>query len=200
MVEATSDNARGGRREANARRNRRALELHAMRLFCERGYAEVTVNEIADAALLSTRTFFRYFASKEEVVFQREREYVSHLRHLIAARPPDESPELALARALLRYAEMLQEERDVLIPRMKLLSVTPELLAKGLLLKRQVELEAADQLAQRSRQPLDLRLRTIADARVAALAAASTEWFLSGGEQPYRVLLEEAFTAVGIEY
>ena len=190
----------GGRRRAKALRNRRALEEHALRLFGERGYEGVTVPEIAEAALLSPRTFFRYYASKEEVVFAREREYVRHVRDEIARRPDDEPPRLALARALLSYAEMLQGERDELLPRMHLLSRNPDLLAKGLLFQRYLELEVAEELARRMGEPLDVGKRALAATFAGALAAASMEWFLCEGERPYHEVLAEAFTELGLEY
>ena len=192
--------ASGGRRRAKTRRNRRALEANALRLFEERGYDDVTVSEIAEAALLSTRTFFRYFASKEEVVFHREPSYADQLVAILAARPEVEAPDIAVARALLEYADALHEERNRVLPRMRLLSVTPELLAKGLLLRRELELSAAKELARRCGTPVDVRLRAMAAARVAAFTAASAEWFLCEGERPYRELVEEAFTALGYDF
>ena len=93
----------GGQEGLRARkmaRTRAAIEDAALRLFLERGYAATTIDDIAAAVEVSPRTVLRYFASKEEVLFAREREMVRTLAALLAARPPEE-PLLPAARAAL---------------------------------------------------------------------------------------------------
>ena len=57
-----------GLRERKKEKARAAIQLHTLRLFREQGYEATTVRQIAEAAELSESTFFRYFASKEDVL------------------------------------------------------------------------------------------------------------------------------------
>jgi AcrR family transcriptional regulator len=86
---------------------RQAILDNAKRLFDMRGYDQVTVAEIADAANVSVKTLFTYFRSKEDLVFQDSRLIDSLLAEL-KARPPGTSPAAVVATALtavLRQSE-----------------------------------------------------------------------------------------------
>src|SRR6476660_5668072 len=105
-VETGSEGAeqpRGARsfdlRERKRTRTRLMIQTEALRLFDEKGYAQATVEEIADAAAISPRTFFRYFPSKEDVVIWDE--YDPRALDLLTSRPDDE-PLAEAFRAVLR--------------------------------------------------------------------------------------------------
>lgn len=78
-----------GLRERKKRRTRNALLRAALVLFLSQGYERTTVDEITDAVHVSQRTFFRYFANKEEVVFAlQELVEARFVAELHARRPP----------------------------------------------------------------------------------------------------------------
>ncbi|WP_035741108.1 TetR family transcriptional regulator [Parafrankia elaeagni] len=85
-----------GLREAKKERTREALAAAATRLFTERGYEATTVEDIAAAAEVSPRTFFRYYPLKDDVVTEIFR--MGGFETTVAARPPDE-PVIASLRA-----------------------------------------------------------------------------------------------------
>ncbi len=77
----------------------------AWELFAERGYETTTVAEIARAAGLSRRSFFRYYASKEDVVVETSDQLAERLLAEVAHRPLTEPPLTALQRALVPALE-----------------------------------------------------------------------------------------------
>jgi AcrR family transcriptional regulator len=83
----------GGLRERKKAQTRDAIIEAALELFERKGYDETTVEEIASAADVSQRTFFRYFESKLEVVMAPKSEEDGHdIESLIAGRPDRETP------------------------------------------------------------------------------------------------------------
>src|ERR671918_1677884 len=79
-----------GLRERKKEQTRRTIAAVALDLFETRGYAETTVDDIAAAADVSPRTFFRYFAGKDEAVFERADDVQVAFRALLDSRPTDE--------------------------------------------------------------------------------------------------------------
>jgi len=90
-----------GRREQNKLRTREAIKEAATRLFDDKGFANTTVRDIAQAAGVGERTFFRYFPTKESLVTTQIRELVPRLAQLLRDRPADEAPYQALRMAVL---------------------------------------------------------------------------------------------------
>ena len=80
-----------GLRERKKQRTREQISAAALRLFAERGFEDVTIAEIADAADVSQKTVFNYFSTKEDLVYSREEEVEQQLREAIAGREKGQS-------------------------------------------------------------------------------------------------------------
>ncbi|MEU6643328.1 TetR family transcriptional regulator [Saccharomonospora sp. NPDC046836] len=93
-----------GRREQHKAATRTALQEAALRLFAERGYENTTVRDVASAAGVTERTFFRYFSAKEELVLGEVLDLIPELREQIVGRPAAEGPYQAVLGALLAIA------------------------------------------------------------------------------------------------
>jgi AcrR family transcriptional regulator len=93
---------------------RDALSAAAEELFLTRGFEEVTVEEIAQAAGVSRRTFFRYFDSKEDVMVERSDRLGELLLAELAARPLNEPPLLAIRNALVSAVKSGLEDRNLI--------------------------------------------------------------------------------------
>ncbi|RKS71668.1 TetR family transcriptional regulator [Actinomadura pelletieri DSM 43383] len=93
-----------GRRERKKQRTREALVDAAFALFAEKGFDATTVEEIADAVDVSSRTFFRYFASKEDVALTFQEEQTRAVIDALTARPADEPIMTALRRTIVGIA------------------------------------------------------------------------------------------------
>ena len=91
---------------------RQALESAALKLFDEQGFAATTIDQIADAADVSRSTFFRYFGSKEAVLFSGYDEVGEAFAELILERPSEETPLVAFARAFVELARAQAKDSD----------------------------------------------------------------------------------------
>ncbi|MFA1540964.1 TetR family transcriptional regulator [Actinomadura monticuli] len=93
-----------GRRERKKQRTREALIDAAFGLFAEKGFDATTVEEIADAVDVSSRTFFRYFASKEDVALTFQEEQNRAVMAALDERPADEPIMTALRHTVVGMA------------------------------------------------------------------------------------------------
>ncbi|GAA3873909.1 TetR family transcriptional regulator [Saccharothrix violaceirubra] len=96
------------RRERRKRETRQRIVDTAIRLFAEQGYERTTVVQIAEAADVATKTFFNYFPSKEDVLFDDGGPRIDHMLAIVASRGPDESLPDVLLRA---HDELITEYR-----------------------------------------------------------------------------------------
>ncbi len=107
---STTSPERVGLRERKKAELRRTLIESGLRLFHEKGYEATTTEEIAACAGVSQRTFFRYFASKEDVVLDAVEGVDEVLCAALRARPADEHPFLSLRNAMCDHWAILERE------------------------------------------------------------------------------------------
>jgi TetR/AcrR family transcriptional regulator, regulator of mycofactocin system len=155
----------------------RALELIALRLFAERGFDDTTVDQIAAEAGVSRRTFFRYFDSKSEVLWNEFDLEVTNLRRELAALPDGLPVMDAVRTAVLAVNHYGPDDVPELRARMSLISATPELAAAAALHYDAWERAIIDFVAERSKQPADsLYPLAVGRATLATCRAAYERW------------------------
>ncbi|MCX4998492.1 TetR family transcriptional regulator [Streptomyces longwoodensis] len=148
-------------RERKKQRTREALLRAALELFTTRGYERTTVDDVADAVGVSQRTFFRYFAGKEEAAFAVQDLVEERFVAAVRARPADETPLQALRHALTEGWDTLSEGVEDVVPvelylRMyRLIESTPVLLAAHLRRSADTEDRIARVLAEREGLDVD---------------------------------------------
>ena len=127
-VSVVTENESQGRRERNKQRTREALIQAALELFADKGYEHTAVREITDVADVSERTFFRYFASKEDLVLSFIRDEAHEFATALAARPPSEEPFTAIRNA---YHDSVRRQ-TAFLPLMQVIDASPDLKAAQL--------------------------------------------------------------------
>ncbi|HEY0696370.1 MAG TPA: TetR family transcriptional regulator [Micromonospora sp.] len=182
-----------GLRERKKERTRRALVEAAIVLFDDKGYEATTIAEIAAAADVSTRTFFSYFPSKEELLFADTDDRLRLAAAEMRARRPGDRPVDVLIRAVRRTVDANIDDPDGLFHRVapvrvRLLLSTPAL--QGVALRR--ILAAQEELSRGLRQAFPDELDAVtAAATVGSLVGALTGvlWSLLGDESSAARLL-----------
>ena len=121
-----------GLRERKKLQTREAIVDAALELFERKGFEATTVEDIAAAADVSPRTFFRYFESKQDVVMAKTNDKGDDLGTLLTARPPEEPPLEALRRTILGVISEMVATDDGSLREMRVMMGTPELRAMAL--------------------------------------------------------------------
>ncbi|MEU7629623.1 mycofactocin system transcriptional regulator [Nocardia sp. NPDC049220] len=176
--------------------SKRELELIAMRLFTEQGFDDTTVEQIATAAGISGRTFFRYFPTKAEVLWHQFDDEVSALRAAFATVPDDVPMMTAVRRVVVNANRYRAEDVPELRTRMQLVATIPALAATAGAhydaWERAVSTFAAGRLGESADGliPLAVGRTTLAAAR-----AAFDAW-LARADTDLTVYLDEALAAL----
>lgn len=193
------ESAGPGLREMTRRAVRAQISETAMAMFVARGFDETTVDEIATAVGISSRSVFRYFPSKEDMVIGNLEKIGESLVESLEARPPKESPWVALRYAMDKHLADLNNDDGTLLATSVMLSNTPTLQA-ALANKRTSWVDSlVPNVTRRVQGPArvrELQARAITSAAMACLNTAVDEWTRSGGSKRVDKLLDQAIEAV----
>ncbi|MEU4835149.1 TetR family transcriptional regulator [Streptosporangium sp. NPDC023615] len=185
-----------GRRDRKKLETRAALEHAALTLVAERGLAGVTVEDIAQAVDLSSRTFFNYFPSKEDALVGAGPASAAELRERLEA-VPAEVPILEALRLMSRAeAECVQERREQWLLRLRVFEQNPSLLPR--LVAGGTETERAVSAAVARRAGVELGTSGYPELATAvamsAFRVAMMRWSAAGGRPALSGLVDEAFS------
>lgn len=186
---------RPGLRERKRAKLRRAVQTEALRLFESQGFDRTTVEQIADAADVSTSTFYRYFPTKEDVVVGDD--YDATLEAAFAARPTDEPLAESIRAALAELSATAEVDENFNLARLRLVASVPALAARYAGEERRSAEFLCRLVAERAgRDPDDYQLQVVTAALVAALFTASRRWAHDHAKTPLNVLIDDAIATL----
>ncbi|GAA2610251.1 TetR family transcriptional regulator [Dactylosporangium fulvum] len=169
----------------------------ALKLLAFQGFEETTIDQMAAAAGVSRRTFFRYFQSKEDVIIEFLSDLGRKLSDALAARPESEPPELAVQNALRVFTDTFWDHPEKSRRLAEVTICTPSLLARYL--ERQAGWKATltAELARRMHvdPSSDVRPAIIVAVSFAAFDTALTRWVESDATEDLTTLVETCFAA-----
>jgi AcrR family transcriptional regulator len=186
-----------GLRERKKARTREALQEAAMERFARQGFDGTTVEEIAEACEVSPRTFFRYFPTKEDVLFADGEARRERLLEVIAARPVDEPAFVALTEGMRTLADGYRDDRDALVNRFRIVASSPHLQAYKAEHQHGWEAAVVDVLERRAQAHHEAitrdELQLVTAVGTAALRVALDAWVADPAAPDLGVLIDDAF-------
>ncbi|MFI8878987.1 acyl-CoA-like ligand-binding transcription factor [Streptomyces sp. NPDC055243] len=170
----------------------------ALQLLARKGFDAVTIDEIVTSAGVSRRTFFRYFASKEDVVVQFLADMGVGIHTELAARPADESPSVALRHAVWVPLAACGDHSERVLPVVRLILRTPALRARFLERQAQWSDDLTGEVARRLGRDagVDLFPRLAAGMALAAFDSVLQRWSDSDGAEDPAELADRAFAVI----
>jgi AcrR family transcriptional regulator len=184
-----------GRRERKKLETRRALASAALHLAAERGPDQVTIEDIAEAADVSVRTFFNYFSSKEEAIIGWDHAGLAEAAAKLLERPASEPPVVAMRNVVHGFIQNAPDWADDRALRHRLVREHPSLLPRHLASHYELERALLNAMAQRlGVDPEDnLYPAVVVSTSVHAMRLALGWWEAKGRKVSLPELLDEAF-------
>jgi mycofactocin system transcriptional regulator len=169
----------------------------ALELFASRGFDDVSVDDVANAAGIARRTLFRYYSSKNAIPWGDFDAYLDHMRDLLDAMPQDVAVSDALRSALLAFNSFDEEETAVHRKRMRLILETAALQAYSMTMYAGWRGVVAAYVARRiGAKAEDLIPQTVAWTMLGVALSAYGHW-LADESQSLPLALGDAFDTVG---
>ncbi|MDB4972703.1 MAG: Transcriptional regulator, TetR family [Myxococcaceae bacterium] len=161
---------------------RHAICDQACKLLFEQGFHQTTIDDIAKAAGIGRRTFFRYFETKEDLVLWEFDQFARHTVYLLGKRPAKEAGLQALQRALTEASEFYNQQPTQTLSILQLVEATPSLYAQQLLQQERWKSWFAEGLRARTRASSRSVLPEMTAAvALEAMAIAVRRWVASPG-------------------
>jgi mycofactocin system transcriptional regulator len=169
------------------------VEQAALDLFTLKGFEQVIIDDVAAAAGISRRTFFRYFATKADAVWGDFAAHVLRLEQLLAATDPAQPVLASVCAAYVEVNDYAEDELPLLRERMQLILTEPALLAHSQLRYADVDRVVAEHVARRTDTSPTAPAPRLVAATTRAAATTAFELWLADGRTPLRVRLRETF-------
>lgn len=183
-------------RERKKAATRLALHEAALHLAVERGYAEVTIEAIADAADVSRRTFSNYFANKEDALLYGDRRRSAVLVENLRRRPASETPWEALCNSAMELYRTEPWPDPDWLAQLRLLRRHPALVTQQAGFLARLEQELADALTERRDGPDPLTALVMTSCFLAAIRSAINFWLARQTGRPVSDVILDALDRV----
>ncbi|MFG2641896.1 TetR family transcriptional regulator [Streptomyces sp. NPDC048370] len=198
-----TESAAGTRAAAQRLKMRRELAAAAMELFATKGYEATTVDEIAAAAGVARRTFFRHFRSKEEAIFPDHDDTLVRAEAVLNAAPPHEHPLDTVCRGIKEVMKMYAGSPAVSVERYRLTREVPTLREREIASVARYErlftrylLGHFDERDHHDGNDDPLLAEVAASAVVTAHNHVLRRWLRAGGQGDVEAQLDHAFAIV----
>ncbi len=201
----TEPAATAGVRRAAAQRHRvrQDLAAAAMQLFSSQGYEATTVDEIAAAAGVARRTFFRHFRSKEEAIFPDHDDTLVRVQAVLDSADAREHPLDTVCRGITEVLRMYAYVPEISVERYRLIREVPTLREREIASVSRYErlftrylLGHFDEDAHRDGDDDPLLAEVAASAVVAAHNHVLRRWLRAGGKGDVEAQLDHAFDVI----
>ncbi|BCJ40851.1 TetR family transcriptional regulator [Actinoplanes ianthinogenes] len=171
----------------------------AMELFLTRGFEATTIDDIAKAAGISRRSFFRYFGTKEDIVLGDLAAQGELAARALAERPEGEDAWTALRNAFHAIKDVTYDA-DTMLKVSRMMYETPSLRARHIEKHLRWQASLVPELRRRLKadpeNPLDVRAEALVACAITCLDVAGEAWTRANGSVPLEDLFDSAAAAL----